>query len=139
MSCWHVDAAGERSFITTNINGYYDSFIKWQFYKLKKLDKVNFGKRQVSSLSWRKSLIRRLPASLAVLRRFLRLSVAGCTVQASIEERASSKLSSYLVQRTRSAAVLNVRCSSRCTSTYTPLCISKSIGIRALRAVYLCL
>jgi leucyl-tRNA synthetase len=34
-----------RSFITTDVNGYYDSFIQWQFHKLKKLDKVNFGKR----------------------------------------------------------------------------------------------
>merc|ERR1712216_902903 len=34
-----------RSFITTSINGYYDSFIQWQFHKLKKLDKVSFGKR----------------------------------------------------------------------------------------------
>ena len=34
-----------RSFITTDVNQYYDSFIRWQFYKLKKLEKVNFGKR----------------------------------------------------------------------------------------------
>ena len=29
-----------RSFITTNVNPYYDSFISWQFEKLRKLDKV---------------------------------------------------------------------------------------------------
>lgn len=34
-----------RSFITTDVNPYYDSFIKWQFRKLKSLDKVKFGKR----------------------------------------------------------------------------------------------
>ena len=34
-----------RSFITTNVNPYYDSFIAWQFEKLRKLEKVSFGKR----------------------------------------------------------------------------------------------
>lgn len=34
-----------RSFITTEINPYYDSFIKWQFRILKAKDKVKFGKR----------------------------------------------------------------------------------------------
>ncbi|EKX38613.1 leucyl-tRNA synthetase, PPC-targeted [Guillardia theta CCMP2712] len=34
-----------RSFITTNVNPYYDSFIQWQFHKLRKLEKVSFGKR----------------------------------------------------------------------------------------------
>lgn len=34
-----------RSFITTDANPYYDSFIKWQFNLLKSLDKVKFGKR----------------------------------------------------------------------------------------------
>jgi leucyl-tRNA synthetase len=34
-----------RSFITTNVNPYYDSFICWQFEKLRKLEKVSFGKR----------------------------------------------------------------------------------------------
>lgn len=34
-----------RSFITTDINKYYDSFVKYQFTKLKKLGLLNFGKR----------------------------------------------------------------------------------------------
>eukprot|EP00299_Pterocystis_sp_00344_P000261 c10078_g1_i2.p1 GENE.c10078_g1_i2~~c10078_g1_i2.p1 ORF type:complete len:1191 (-),score=384.34 c10078_g1_i2:29-3601(-) len=34
-----------RSFITTNVNPYYDSFIRWQFWTLKNQAKVLFGKR----------------------------------------------------------------------------------------------
>lgn len=34
-----------RSFITTDINPYYDSFIRWQFNTLKARDKLSFGKR----------------------------------------------------------------------------------------------
>ena len=34
-----------RSFITTDANPYYDSFICWQFKKLKERGKVKFGKR----------------------------------------------------------------------------------------------
>ncbi|KAG9302769.1 hypothetical protein G9A89_009546 [Geosiphon pyriformis] len=34
-----------RSFITTDSNPYYDSFVCWQMRKLKSLDKVKFGKR----------------------------------------------------------------------------------------------
>lgn len=34
-----------RSFITTDKNPYYDSFIRWQFNTLKKQDKVRFGNR----------------------------------------------------------------------------------------------
>eukprot|EP00929_Paragymnodinium_shiwhaense_P001516 TRINITY_DN101752_c0_g1_i1.p1 TRINITY_DN101752_c0_g1~~TRINITY_DN101752_c0_g1_i1.p1 ORF type:complete len:1281 (-),score=479.86 TRINITY_DN101752_c0_g1_i1:216-4058(-) len=34
-----------RSFITTSINPYYDSFIRWQFRKLKAAEKIGFGKR----------------------------------------------------------------------------------------------
>lgn len=34
-----------RSFVTTDYNPYYDSFIRWQFYKLKKAEKINYGKR----------------------------------------------------------------------------------------------
>lgn len=34
-----------RSFITTSVNPYYDSFIRWQFRKLKSSDKIGFGKR----------------------------------------------------------------------------------------------
>ncbi|KAN0012546.1 hypothetical protein ACTFIU_007853 [Dictyostelium citrinum] len=34
-----------RSFITTDVNGYYDSFVRWQFESLKALGKVKYGKR----------------------------------------------------------------------------------------------
>jgi leucyl-tRNA synthetase len=34
-----------RSFVTTSINPYYDKFIRWQFNKLKKGEKIGFGKR----------------------------------------------------------------------------------------------
>lgn len=34
-----------RAFITTDVNPYYDSFVRWQFRKLKALDKIRFGKR----------------------------------------------------------------------------------------------
>ncbi|XP_014779256.1 leucine--tRNA ligase, cytoplasmic [Octopus bimaculoides] len=34
-----------RSFITTDANPYYDSFVRWHFLKLNEHDKVKFGKR----------------------------------------------------------------------------------------------
>lgn len=34
-----------RSFITTDLNPYYDSFVRWQFQTLKDMGKVKFGKR----------------------------------------------------------------------------------------------
>lgn len=34
-----------RSFITTDINPYYDSFVRWQFEHLKERNKIKFGKR----------------------------------------------------------------------------------------------
>jgi len=34
-----------RSFITTDVNPYYDSFIQWQFNTIKKGDFIKFGKR----------------------------------------------------------------------------------------------
>ncbi|CAN0396175.1 unnamed protein product, partial [Laminaria digitata] len=34
-----------RSFVTTSVNPYYDSFVRWQFNTLKADDKVKFGKR----------------------------------------------------------------------------------------------
>ncbi len=34
-----------RSFITTDVNPYYDSFIRWQMRRLKDLGKIRFGKR----------------------------------------------------------------------------------------------
>ncbi|KAM4746906.1 leucine--tRNA ligase, cytoplasmic [Rhinophrynus dorsalis] len=34
-----------RSFITTDVNPFYDSFVKWQFITLKQRNKIKFGKR----------------------------------------------------------------------------------------------
>ncbi|KAI1715217.1 tRNA synthetases class I (I, l, M and v) domain-containing protein [Ditylenchus destructor] len=34
-----------RSFITTDVNPYFDSFVKWQFRKLKEAKYIDFGKR----------------------------------------------------------------------------------------------
>lgn len=34
-----------RSFITTDVNPYFDSFVKWQFNKLKNAKLIDFGKR----------------------------------------------------------------------------------------------
>ncbi|XP_052794982.1 leucine--tRNA ligase, cytoplasmic-like [Mya arenaria] len=34
-----------RSFLTTDVNPYYDSFVRWQFWKLKERNKIQFGKR----------------------------------------------------------------------------------------------
>ena len=34
-----------RSFITTDRNAYYDSFVRWQFRKLKASNRIAFGKR----------------------------------------------------------------------------------------------
>ena len=34
-----------RSFITTSVNPYYNSFVRWQFMKLKEAGRVKFGKR----------------------------------------------------------------------------------------------
>jgi leucyl-tRNA synthetase len=34
-----------RSFITTDVNPYYDSFVRWQMRKLKALNKIKFGER----------------------------------------------------------------------------------------------
>lgn len=39
----HVD--WRRSFITTSVNPYYDSFIRWQFNSLRAAGKIAFGKR----------------------------------------------------------------------------------------------
>merc|ERR1719391_956034 len=39
----HID--WRRSFITTDANPFYDSFVRWQFVKLKERNKIKFGKR----------------------------------------------------------------------------------------------
>uniref|UniRef100_A0A6B2KWU0 leucine--tRNA ligase n=1 Tax=Arcella intermedia TaxID=1963864 RepID=A0A6B2KWU0_9EUKA len=35
-----------RKFITTDVNPYYDAFVRWQFNKLKRGGKIKFGKRE---------------------------------------------------------------------------------------------
>lgn len=40
-----LSADFRRSFITTDINPYYDSFIRWQFNTLRRRDKIAFGGR----------------------------------------------------------------------------------------------
>lgn len=45
LSTFGLKADWRRSFITTEVNPYYDSFIRWQFNKLKQLKKIKFGKR----------------------------------------------------------------------------------------------
>jgi leucyl-tRNA synthetase len=40
-----------RSFITTDVNPYFDSFVQWQFRKLREGKHIDFGKRRVGSLS----------------------------------------------------------------------------------------
>lgn len=42
---FHAAIDWRRSFITTDINKYYDSFVQYQFNKLKRLGYLNFGKR----------------------------------------------------------------------------------------------
>lgn len=40
-----LKADWRRSFITTEVNPFYDSFIRWQFRKLRQHQKIKFGKR----------------------------------------------------------------------------------------------
>lgn len=37
-----------RSFITTDVNPFYDSFVRWQFIALKERKKIKFGKRSAA-------------------------------------------------------------------------------------------
>jgi leucyl-tRNA synthetase len=39
----HID--WRRTFITTDVNPFYDSFVRWQFLRLKERNKIKFGKR----------------------------------------------------------------------------------------------
>lgn len=41
----HFQVDWRRSFITTDVNPYYDSFVRWQFLTLKERNKIKFGKR----------------------------------------------------------------------------------------------
>jgi leucyl-tRNA synthetase len=45
LKLFGLHADWRRSFITTDTNPYYDSFIRWQFSKLKESKKIAFGKR----------------------------------------------------------------------------------------------
>ncbi|KAA8495692.1 Leucine--tRNA ligase, cytoplasmic [Porphyridium purpureum] len=45
LQAFGVHTDWRRSFITTDVNPYYDSFIRWQFNLLRKLEKIKFGKR----------------------------------------------------------------------------------------------
>uniref|UniRef100_A0A8C1ERI1 Leucine--tRNA ligase, cytoplasmic n=1 Tax=Cyprinus carpio carpio TaxID=630221 RepID=A0A8C1ERI1_CYPCA len=40
-----LKADWRRSFITTNVNPFYDSFVRWQYITLKERKKIKFGKR----------------------------------------------------------------------------------------------
>lgn len=42
-----------RSFVTTDVNPYYDRFVRWQFNTLKRLNKVEKGFRYVPHHPWR--------------------------------------------------------------------------------------
>jgi leucyl-tRNA synthetase len=45
LKCMGVKVDWRRSFITTDYNPYYDSFVRWQFNKLREKGKICFGKR----------------------------------------------------------------------------------------------
>ncbi|KAG2187864.1 hypothetical protein INT44_000614, partial [Umbelopsis vinacea] len=45
MTAFGAKVDWRRSFITTDANPYYDSFIRWQMNVLKQLDKIRFGER----------------------------------------------------------------------------------------------
>lgn len=45
LSTFGLKSDWRRSFITTEVNPYYDSFIRWQFNKLRQFNKIKFGKR----------------------------------------------------------------------------------------------
>lgn len=45
MDAFGAKVDWRRSFITTDANPYYDSFIRWQMRKLKQMQKIKFGER----------------------------------------------------------------------------------------------
>ena len=47
-----VQVDWRRTFITTDANKYFDSFVRWQFYHFKNRNKVKFGKRSASALKY---------------------------------------------------------------------------------------
>lgn len=45
LSAFGIHVDWRRTFVTTDVNPFYDSFIRWQFLKLKERNKIKFGKR----------------------------------------------------------------------------------------------
>lgn len=45
LEAFHSNIDWRRSFITTDLNKYYDSFVKWQFNRLREVGLLSFGKR----------------------------------------------------------------------------------------------
>lgn len=45
MQAFGLQIDWRRSFITTDVNPFYDSFVRWQFLHLKSKNKIKFGKR----------------------------------------------------------------------------------------------
>jgi len=45
LKAFGVHTDWRRSFITTEANPYYDSFIRWQFHHLKANNKITYAKR----------------------------------------------------------------------------------------------
>ncbi len=45
LKCFGLHTDWRRSFITTDVNPFYDSFIRWQFRRLRASGKIAFGKR----------------------------------------------------------------------------------------------
>jgi leucyl-tRNA synthetase len=45
MKAMGVKVDWRRTFITTDVNPYYDAFVRWQFTRLKEQGKIKFGKR----------------------------------------------------------------------------------------------
>lgn len=45
-----LQADWRRSFITTDVNPFYDSFVRWQYITLKERKKIKFGKRDGNNI-----------------------------------------------------------------------------------------
>jgi leucyl-tRNA synthetase len=45
LNAMGLKADWRRTFITTDVNAYYDAFVRWQFIRLKEAKKIAFGKR----------------------------------------------------------------------------------------------
>ena len=51
--CKYMQVDWRRSFITTDANPYFDSFVRWHFETIHKRNKVKFGKRYRTQLPFR--------------------------------------------------------------------------------------